>query len=281
MVINSHSGRTNGNSGSSQFMGEKKLTFQFLRTSVFCILFGTGLTHVFGVQPYSQTIDDPHAYQVITGTAFLMISMICLLPIQKIYRNRLHFVYAIPSLLLLFHSFNALIKSGYAPEQMVEHSLKIGLPILLLLTIEFRNKKTFDAQLTKWLKILTAAAFIGHAVFALGLHYIPENFYDMTTTILSLSRDEATVFLMVVGILDILCAIMLFAPLNKFFIYYLIVWGIVTAIARIWYGLLATENLTGSQFLDFAGNTLFRLPHGIIPLLILLLENRKSRKIST
>ena len=252
-------------------------TFIFLQVSVFCVLFGTGLTHIFGAQPYGQTFNEPHAYQVITGTAFLMISLICLLPIQKIYRNRLHFVYAIPSILLLFQSFNTLMKSGYAPEQMVEHSLKIGLPILLLFTIEFRNKKTFDAQLIKWLKILTAAAFIGHAVFAIGLHYVPENFYDMTMTILPLSRDEATVFLMVVGVLDILCAIMLFTPLNKFFIYYLIVWGIVTAIARTWYGLLATDQLTGPQFLDYAGNTIFRLPHGIIPLLILMLEKRKSR----
>ena len=261
-------------------MQEKKLTFQFLQTSVFCILFGTGLAHIFGAQPYGQSFDEPHAYQIISGTGFLMISMICLLPIQKIYRNKLHFVYAISSLLLLFHSFNALIKSGYAPEQMVEHSLKIGLPILLLLTIEFRNKKTFDAQLIKWLKILTAAAFIGHAEFALGLHYVPENFYDMITTILPLSIDEATVFLMAVGILDILCAIMLFTPLNKFFIYYLIVWGIVTSIARTWYGLLVTDHLTGPQFLDYTGNTIFRLSHGIIPILILILENRKSRTIN-
>ena len=164
-------------------------TFIFLQTSVFCVLFGTGLTHIFGAQPYSQTIDEPHTYQVITGIAFLMISLTCLLPIQKIYRNKLHFAYAIPSLLLLFHSFNALIRSGYAPEQMVEHSLKIGLPMLLLLTIEFRNKKTFGAQLIKWLKILTAAAFIGPAVFAIGLHYVPENFYDMTMTILPLGED--------------------------------------------------------------------------------------------
>ncbi|MFZ9028027.1 MAG: hypothetical protein ACO2Z9_03375 [Crocinitomicaceae bacterium] len=255
-------------------------TFKFLQASVFCILFGTGLAHIFGPQPYNITYGDPQGYQVIVGTIFLMMSMICLLPIQKTYRHKLHFLYAIASLLLLFHSFNSLINSGYVPEQMVEHSLKIGLPIVLLLTIEFRNKTEFDVQLLRWLKILIAAAFIGHAMFALGLHYIPENFYNMTMTILPLSRDEATLFLMVVGILDILCAVMLFTPFNRFFVYYLIVWGVVTAIARTWYGLLVTDHLTGSQFLDFAGNTIFRLPHGIIPLLILILENRKSRKIN-
>jgi hypothetical protein len=256
-------------------MSTKKRILQFLRASVFCILFGTGITHVFGSQPYDQTLTQVDGYQVVVGTVFLMMSLICLLPVQKTYRNKLHFAFIIPSALLLFHSIKSLVWSGYAPEQMVEHSLKIGLPIMLLLTIEFRNKKTFEVQLIKWLKILTASAFIGHAVFALGFHYVPENFYDMTMGILPFSREQATLFLQVVGVLDILCALMLFTPLNKFFIHYLIFWGIITALARTWYGLIAADGLTGPQLLDFAGNTIYRLPHGIIPLLILIIGNQK------
>lgn len=261
-------------------MRAQKLTFQFLQTSVFCILFGSGLTHVFGTQPYNQTCNDPGAYQLTVGIIFLLSSLVCLLPVQKIYSTKLHFAHAITSALLLFHSYNTFIKSGYVPEQMVEHALKIGLPVVLLLTIEFRNKKDDAFQLIKWLKILTATAFIGHAVFALGLHYVPDNFYDMTMTILPLSKEQATLFLQVVGVLDVLCALMLFTPFNRTFIYYLIFWGIITAVARTWYGLLATDALTGTQFLDFFGNTIYRLPHGIIPALILVLESQKLRSQS-
>lgn len=258
----------------------KNLSIQILQVATFCVLFGTGLAHLFGSQPYDQTLNQPASYQIISGTVFLVMSLICLLPLQKVYKTKLHFAFLIPSLLLLFHSFNALIKSGYVPEQMIEHALKIAVPVLLFSLLEFRNSTDFSKRFLFLLKLFTAVAFIGHAFFAVGVNYIPDNFYDMTTTILPLSHDEAKVFLQTVGILDIICAIALFTPLNRITIFYLIGWGLITAIARVWYGVLSTENMIGTEFFNYLGNTIYRLPHGIIPILILLLETRSNKKLA-
>jgi hypothetical protein len=59
--------------------------------------------------------------------------------------------------------------------------------------------------------VLIACTFIGHGVFAIGYHGIPDNFMQMTTRILGISAVTAEQFLFIIGMLDIAAALLIFA----------------------------------------------------------------------
>ena len=119
------------------------------------------------------------------------------------------------------------------------------------------------------LKILIVLTFVGHACFALGLHYVPENFLQMTQGILLLSSENAYLYLFTAGVLDILCAFLLFANgrVKILALYYLIGWGFLTALARFVYPFSLEEVSFGVFFNGFLG-MVYRLPHALIPLLV-------------
>jgi hypothetical protein len=99
----------------------------------------------------------------------------------------------------------------------------------------------------------------------------------MVIRIFKCSESFARTFLTIAGILDMMLAIGLFLPnksIVKYCLLWAVIWGFSTAIARV----------VGNYYPDFIMRSLhqtiyemaYRLPHGLLPVLGLLLLDRKS-----
>lgn len=242
----------------------------------FCLLIiaGNGVALLTGSSSLNSLFQATEELELIFGVALVTLSIPLLLPILKIQRGKLHFL-LLPAILILFvTSFASFVQSGYLPEQLIEHSTKLLTPVLFfhcLTTAHINVNRLIFA-----LKILVALTFIGHGLYALGVHYIPEGFIEMTTKILGISVFEATVFLRIIGILDIVCAILILTNFKVRIAYlYLILWGFATALARMIYGLLIHEEWY--ELFYWFSNMVYRLPYGLIPLIVALYA--KSRHV--
>ena len=90
----------------------------------------------------------------------------------------------------------------------------------------------------------------------------------MTLNILPIDEAQAHIFLRIAGILDFVVAILLFIPKTvKPALWYSVIWGSLTALARV------VANFSIEFPMDTFGfwlwETIFRLPHGLIPLVTL------------
>jgi hypothetical protein len=143
--------------------------------------------------------------------------------------------------------------------ELMEHGVRIATPILLLLIL---LKKT--DSLSNVVKAGIAATFIGHGIYALGIPSIPENFIEMTVNITGWNVENAEHFLFVVGILDILAGVGLFFNKSvRMALWYCIIWGLLTAFARI----LAHWHLPAEEiFFRWLPEMLLRLPNSLLPL---------------
>ena len=155
----------------------------------------------------------------------------------------------------------------YRIGQLVEYTIQWSTPILLIFAI-YRLPNNFNFRLL--MKIAIALTFIGHGLYAFGYYPTPGNFMQMTIDMFAMNDGQAAIFLKTVGALDFVAAIGIFFPiLWKSSIIYCIIWGFATAFARI----VANFDMqipieTLHQWLY---ETVYRLPHGGIPLLLLFL----------
>lgn len=143
--------------------------------------------------------------------------------------------------------------------QLLEFSLQIGAPLLLYFIV---LKPHFNPLF--FIKIIIALTFIGHGSYALGWYPVPAHFVQMMIDGFGISESNAFLFLKIVGIIDIIAAGGLFVPaLVRFGLWYCIIWGFLTAFAR----------LVANWDMDIPMKTLhrwwfevaFRLVHGGIP----------------
>ncbi|NRD20014.1 hypothetical protein HNV08_08135 [Winogradskyella eckloniae] len=176
-------------------------------------------------------------------------------------------------LILLFILGICMVKDrNYDILQLFEMSIQLTAPFLLWKNIELNVDNT---KLITGLKIAIALTFIPHGMLAMGFPYRPGHFVDMTISILGSNETQATQFLFVVGFLDVICALLAFVPnFSKYALWYMIIWGFATAFARIVSGInfnFISQTIHGSSYL-----TVYRLAHGLLPLLVLLFENRKA-----
>jgi hypothetical protein len=170
---------------------------------------------------------------------------------------------------LLFFMGICMVKSkNYDILQLFELSIQLTVPLLIFFNNSLKN---IDAsKFSKWLKIAIALTFIPHGLFAMGIFYVPGHFIDMTIKILGVNETQATQFLFVVGLLDIVVSIFIFIPkVARLTLMYVIIWGFLTAIARLVSGFNADffwSSLHNSTYL-----TLYRLPHAFVPLIVYLI----------
>jgi hypothetical protein len=159
--------------------------------------------------------------------------------------------------------------------QLFEMCLQFCLPLVLLFQSKFESLPI--KNLNFCLKIAISFTFISHGLYAMGAIYLPGNFIDMTIQILAVSESQAKYILYVVGLLDVLFSIIIFIPnkFNTYILVYLAFWGFVTAFARIVAGFNADFLQSSIHNLSFL--TLYRLPHGLIPLAVLLIENTLNK----
>ncbi|WP_179344965.1 hypothetical protein [Winogradskyella ursingii] len=180
------------------------------------------------------------------------------------------------SLLILVILGICMVKdSNYDILKLFELSMQFAAPIILLLYGSNMNSK----KVLLILKITTALTFIPHGLFAMGLIYLPGHFVDMTILIFGVNEAQATSFLFIVGLLDVICSFLIFIPgISKYVLIYMVFWGFATAFARVFAGF--NQNFLWSSLHNNAYLTVYRLAHGFVPLIALLLEhNAKKEKI--
>lgn len=169
---------------------------------------------------------------------------------------------------LIFLAVLLTITKNYKVGQFIEYSIQFTSPFLLLC---FLNYAWAKKNLLVILKILIALTFIGHGLYAIGYYPVPGYFVDMVIRIFNCSESFARNFLLVAGALDFIIAIGIFLPhknIVKYCLYWAMIWGFATAFARV----------IGNFYPDFIIHSLhqttyqmvFRLPHGLIPLLAIL-----------
>ncbi|MBW1295913.1 DoxX-like family protein [Aquimarina litoralis] len=155
----------------------------------------------------------------------------------------------------------------YHVAQFFEHSIQFGLPFVLLY---FYSQKFHLKRFVTTLKILIAFTFFSHGLYAFGFYPVPGKFVDMVIQILGFSEENAITFLYIAGILDFIIAVFIFVPrLQKYSLWYAFTWGLLTAFARIVANFYWDFPLQSVH--QYIHEVLYRLPHGLTPLLVLML----------
>ena len=125
-----------------------------------------------------------------------------------------------------------------------------------------------------------ALTFIGHGLFAVGLHYQPGNFMQMTMNILGFDRIQASIFLLTVGLLDFIVVLGLLSSKTRIIsLSYMILWGFLTALARSVF--MLNEVSLAETFINYTPMTILRFPNSLLPLLLLLNYRTPRSKVFT
>ncbi|MGB0523088.1 MAG: hypothetical protein ACPGJS_09015 [Flammeovirgaceae bacterium] len=201
----------------------------------------------------------------LTGILYLVCALICL-AMQNGRFKRLQPILKMGILSLAFLFFLTTKERFFHIGQFLEHSAQLISPILLLYLV---NQKLSMEKFQRLLKIAIALTFSCHGLYAIGYYPRPGVFVDMTINIFGCSEAFAHQFLWWAGLLDFVVALFLFIPHPKFqktAIYYTLIWGLVTALARTvafvdWSFPLQTLHQNLYQ-------TIFRLPHAGLPFIL-------------
>ncbi|MEX1383754.1 hypothetical protein [Lutibacter sp.] len=171
---------------------------------------------------------------------------------------------------LLILAYLLMSEKFYQFSQFFEYSIQFSIPFIFV----FYHKGFIQKHLILILKLLIAAVFIAHGLYAVGFYPIPGLFLGMVIDILGLTEQGARNFLLIVGVLDFIGAMLIFVPkVAKYALIYLAIWGFLTSFARLVAGFsfdFFWELLHQNLF-----ETIYRLPHGILPIIVLLkLKNK-------
>ncbi|MDF1851494.1 MAG: hypothetical protein P1U85_11715 [Verrucomicrobiales bacterium] len=181
--------------------------------------------------------------------------------------NPIAVLLSIATLVLLLDGLGRWVASGYQFGMAIEHALQIVTPVAWILR----------SRLEKWPRvwgllffIAAAMTFLGHGLYAAGVHPVPLSYQTMTMKLLFMSQETALIFLTVAGWLDILVAGTLFVPrLREISLLYMVAWGGLTALARIASHIGLEQPLFGLD--PWLAETFVRTPHWLLPLLALFL----------
>ncbi|MEM6829780.1 MAG: hypothetical protein AAF551_04640 [Bacteroidota bacterium] len=215
-------------------------------TSTSTDLFITVLTRVFGV-----------FYLIMAGIT-LVIS-----PKMK----KLGWLYYLASAFLAILAILYCKEKFYHTAQFFEYAIQFLTPVFFMHLV---FNKTSEGRLILFSKIAIALTFISHGMYAFGYYPRPGVFVDMTINTLGVSEDFAHQFLWIAGVLDFVVGVGIFLPrVGHYFMLYAVVWGLGSAIARTW------ANVTFGPYMfpllnQYLNQTLYRLPHGLIPLALYL-----------
>lgn len=156
--------------------------------------------------------------------------------------------------------------------QFIEYALQVATPVFLYWVL-FKNEN--QKYLLFAMKIAVALTFIGHGLYALGFYPVPVLFMQMTINFFQIGDIAAKTFLQIVGILDLVAAILLFVPsriLQNIALWYCIIWGTVTAFARIVCHF--DTQIPVESCHQWLHEVVYRLPHGGVPLILYLMQRK-------
>ncbi|NWK55996.1 hypothetical protein HW115_10255 [Verrucomicrobiaceae bacterium N1E253] len=200
------------------------------------------------------------------GITLMIISGLCLLlRVPKLAWLKWSLVPAF--LIMTLDAFGNLADKDYDAAMAMEYALQVGTPLALLMALT-RHKwnRTWG-----WIvSLLAASCFLGHGLYAAGHFPLPWSFQTMSMTILRVDEEQAKAFLYLAGVLDFIVAAAILIPaLRRPALYYMILWGGVTSLARV----LAHYNpaLKYNGLDPWVAEMLVRSSHWLLPLLILAL----------
>ncbi|WP_428741619.1 hypothetical protein [Tenacibaculum sp.] len=278
-----------------------KTLLQFLKISSFFIFIGRAYQHLFWDAPYrsffwDQKLLEPiinfvfdttwqsyvtnlntdHSIQILTrsiGILYLICAIISIV-IHENSKKWMRSILTLGAVSLIFLALMITKDKFYHLIMFFEHTIQFGVPIALLYFLKDKN----TSLLIFYLKVFIALTFTCHGMYAIGVFYpLPGNFVTMTLNILPIQEEMAKNLLFLAGILDFIIAIAIFIPkLSKPALVYACFWGFITAFARIISGLHYDISL--SIVHQYIYLTIYRLPHGIIPLLVYLYLTKESSK---
>ena len=209
------------------------------------------------------------------GMIWLICGILCWKNLLTYKINR--FIYIFGCILLFLLSFLYFKEMFYSWGQWAEYSLQVGSPIVLYLLM--LGKTLNSPALRFWLQMLIAVTFFSHGLYAYGYYPQPGAWVDWCIRVFFMNEKTARSFLVVIGILDMLKLLIIFVPvrwLQLSMIFYCVAWGFITALARIIANF--SHDLPLDALLQYTPETLFRLVHGGIPLLLVLLWIGANKK---
>jgi len=188
----------------------------------------------------------------------LLIALLLVLLTRKLKSFSLSWISIILTFIAILYHLEKFRTAG----QFFEYSLQFMTPLLFL----FFLKCEINPRWQLLVKICIALTFTSHGLYALGFYPVPGNFVAMTIKILHVSNDTAILLLQTVGIVDVFASIGLFFKGKVFTwsIWYCMVWGALTALARI------VANIDIDWILpslhQWAYEAIYRVPHFMVPI---------------
>ena len=274
-----------------------------LKVSVFLIFLGRAWQHLFWDAPYRTFFWDESLLKPIVESWFGMnwtdyvtsprtdtiiqtliqcngflylLAAICTLLVTKFNKKLFKIPLFVGGISLVILSVLLAKEKFYHIAQFFEHSIQFGLPFVYLYTFSENYEKP---RLYRILKILIAVTFFSHGLYAFGAYPVPGKFVDMVINIFGCSEGFAVSFLYVAGILDFILAVLLFIHnVDKYALIYAVVWGLLTAFARLvanFYWEFPLQSLHQNLY-----QVIYRLPHGLTPLIVLVGVNLFWRRKS-
>ncbi len=284
-----------------------------LRITAFLLFLGRAWEHIVWDGPYRNIYYNPHGFgnflEWITGTPLAEIYR------SDFHRNfidgftvSIGLIYVLAAISVWFHRpsrkwsgwiiiagtvalgltyYGYFVGKHYNWGTLLEHSSQFITPILLLMLLRGKSSKVIFVLA----QVSIALTFICHGLFAYGYYPQPGNFIDMMITGWGMSEDVAIKSLEHIGVIDFVFGGIVLIPIGLvirsewwskalkpvliLFLVYGILWGFLTAFARIylhWDGTMIWRSIEGHlhQFL-------VRVPHATIPLIILLLTLGRKR----
>ena len=206
----------------------------------------------------------------INGIIFIIGAIAAIYIRTSFNKKALRILIALGGYLLLLLAYLTLKERFFQHGQFFEHAMQIGLPFTLLYAI--KTKMSIE-RITVILKILVSLTFVSHGLYAAGIYPIPGHFIDMVIGSIGVTENTAVVLLKIAGILDFFIPILLFVPkISKYALLYAFLWGTVTALAR--FTVNFNFNFISSSIHQTIYLVIYRLPHGLIPLLIFIIQKK-------
>jgi hypothetical protein len=204
------------------------------------------------------------------GMFYLMMSLL----VFKINKNfhKLKYFLPLTSISLFVLSFLYYMEKFFMTGMLIEFASQFSLPMILYFAI---FKENFYSRFNLFFKFVVALTFLGHGLFAVGFHPVPGPFIDMVISVFQVSETWARNFLLFMGLIDIFVCVLIFIPDFEIIVLrFATFWGLTTAMARI----VAHINieLAAMTLNQWIMEVLTRLPHGLLPLAMLLYIKTKK-----
>lgn len=240
-----------------------KWAFPLLQLLSAAVFMGRGWQLLWGYSPLESSWHWPRTVALAAGVLLMLCALLCGLFHRLKTRSFASPLIAVGAAILLFIALASWQASAFQLAQLIEHSIQWSLPLALLYAA---HTPSVHPLFITGLKLAIALTFLGHGLYALGLYGgPPPNFIEMTRNILGVSEQAAVHFLLAAGVLDLLVVAGLFVTgLQYYALGYALLWGTLTALARVFaYFDLAAPLQSLHPWLF---ECLYRLGHGGLPL---------------